>query len=100
MAGEGKWTLQERMRRCGGPRLCRACAADAAARPHGPYYTLRRRHPETGEQEAVYIGTTPVPVHVLAIVNEIFDGPDAPTKEEVLMLVEAKARARGLSTKG
>lgn len=56
MSGEGNWVLHATWRRCTGLRQCHKCQADPDAKPHGPYYELRRRNPATGEQDLIYLG--------------------------------------------
>jgi hypothetical protein len=84
MAGKGKWSLQKKFKRCTGSRQCGACALQPENPPHGPYYELRRRHPETGNQEFVYLGIEPLSDYQLDVVNRMFTGPDAPERAEVL----------------
>ena len=84
MAGQGKWSLQKKYKRCTGERKCNACALQPKTPPHGPYYELRRRHPETGVQEFVYLGTESLNSQQLDVVNRMFTGPEAPDRAEVL----------------
>lgn len=88
MPGLGKWSIQPKWKRCTGQRKCSACAANPERAPHGPYYELRRRHPETGEQQAVYIGIWPLTDKDMELINETFRGKIPPTRSEVILVVE------------
>jgi hypothetical protein len=87
MPGQGKWSQQEKRKRCTGPRVCSACALHPEIAPHGPYYELRRRNPITGRQESVYIGKLHLSDEQLALVNRVFDGPDSPKREEIVAAI-------------
>lgn len=88
MPGKGRWTLQEKFKRCTGERQCRACQADPKTAPHGPYYELRRRNPDTGHQELIYIGRHPFSAEQLEVINSHFTGPDVPTRTAVESILE------------
>ena len=88
MPGKGRWTQQEKMKRCTGERQCKACAADPHAKPHGPYYELRRRNPDTGKQEYVYIGRHPLSSEHLHVVNKVFTGSEIPSRTAVETILE------------
>lgn len=87
MPGKGKWSQQEKRKRCTGPRICNACTLHPEIAPHGPYYELRRRNPISGKQESVYLGRLRLNDDQLAYVNEVHDSESAPDKEEILSTV-------------
>jgi len=85
MAGKGMWTLQEVYRNCG---TCKQCKDDPQARPHGPYYQLRRRNPEDyNQQDTVYLGRQRLSEGQLLIINSKFHGPTVPKKYDILSTV-------------
>lgn len=85
MAGKGLWTIQEVYRNCG---ACRQCKEDPKARPHGPYYQLRRRNPENyNQQDTVYLGKQELSEGQLLIINNKFTGSEVPQRYDVLSLV-------------
>ena len=88
MAGQGRWSLQAKYKRCTGERKCSACAANPDRAPHGPYYELRRRHPETSVQQFVYLGINGLTDQELKIVNDFFRGEVPPTPSEVRLVIE------------
>lgn len=73
MSGLGMWIVVPTYNRCSGARKCGRCKDDPAARPHGPYYRLRRRDPQTGKQEAVYLGTKEPDREEVARLNRLKD---------------------------
>ncbi|MBW1983958.1 MAG: hypothetical protein JRI53_04500 [Deltaproteobacteria bacterium] len=84
MAGLGHWTQQITYRNCGNCPTCRKSKED---RPHGPYSQLRRRNPlaanRGGKQDHVYLGRVELTEAQINFVNERFNGPEVPTREEV-----------------
>lgn len=84
MPGKGKWSQQEKRKRCTGPRICRACALHPEIAPHGPYYELRRRNPVSGDQESVYLGRLLLSDDQLSRVNELFNAARVPDREEIM----------------
>lgn len=94
MAGVGRWSLQTKRKRCSGNRQCSACAANPERAPHGPYYELRRRHPETGVQQSVYLGTTGLTSADLDEINDVFRGEVPPTRSEVFSVVHQSLERR------
>lgn len=52
------WSWHTKWVRCYGPRFCEPCAEDPNARPHGPYWELKRRYPGKRKQpvETLHIG--------------------------------------------
>ena len=88
MAGQGRWSLQTKYKRCSGERQCSACSANPDRAPHGPYYELRRRHPDTGAQQFVYLGVKSLSDEELVVVNETFRGWDPPTRSEVFLVLK------------
>lgn len=87
MSGSGRWSQQVTFRNCGKESCQQGCALNSAAKPHGPYAILRRRSPETGDQEHVYLGKVALTAEQLALVNQELAGPVAPEKGQVLDLV-------------
>ena len=87
MSGSGRWSQQIEFRNCGNSRCLQGCVESQSTKPHGPYATLRRRNPESGEQERVYLGKAPLTEDQLQIVNIKFLGPDAPKKEQLLKTI-------------
>lgn len=90
MSGLGKWSIQTKWKRCG-KRRCSACAANPKRAPHGPYYELRRRHPETGRQQAVYLGSNIVSDDDMKLINQTFRGEDPPSRTEVFLVIDYAA---------
>ncbi len=85
MAGKGQWTIQEIYRNCG---ACKQCKNDTQAKPHGPYYHLRRRNPEDyNQQDTIYLGKQLLSEGQLLIINNKFLGPDVPHKYDILSTV-------------
>lgn len=84
MSGKGFWTVQLRYKNCG---KCPACRNDADEKPHGPYALLRRRNPDDagrgGKQDELYLGTFIPDDEQLVKINELYSGPDVPTRKEV-----------------
>ena len=87
MPGKGKWSQQEKRKRCTGSRICKACTLSPEIAPHGPYYELRRRNPVSGRQESVYIGRLRLADDQLAYVNEIFHVASVPDREEIIAVL-------------
>jgi hypothetical protein len=87
MSGSGRWSQQITFRNCGNSSCLQGCALNKEAKPHGPYAVLRRRSPETGEQEHVYLGKAPLTGEQLTLVNQKFSGPGVPEKGQIFDLV-------------
>ncbi len=91
MSKSGRWSQQVEFRNCGKESCQQGCVLNSETKPHGPYASLRRRNPDTGNQERVYLGKKPLTRIQLAIINETLTGPVAPTKEAVhFVLREAR----------
>jgi hypothetical protein len=99
------WSLMEKYVRCGN-NYCRACKQDAAKRPHGPYYSLKRHQPGGGpsDKQEVYIGSPKVHDWVVndyvrrSLVEYLdvrWSGKKTPSREFVLMV--GRRMARGLA---
>lgn len=89
MSRSGRWSQQIVFKNCGSEGCLQGCAEDAASKPHGPYANLRRRNPDiTGQQDNVYLGKVPLTEDQVAVINEVFIGPDVPTKKEVYSALE------------
>jgi hypothetical protein len=85
MAGKGQWTVQISYRNCGS---CKQCNNNPDARPHGPYYQLRRRNPEDWSvQDSIYLGRHELSEGQLLIINKKFSGPATPDREEILATI-------------
>jgi hypothetical protein len=84
---KGFWSLQKGYRNCGKKYCQQGCADDVSIKPHGPYYELRRRNPETGHQDRVYLGKDGITKEELAKVNENYYGPDLPKKPDIFHLL-------------
>lgn len=83
MSKSGRWSQQVEFRNCGKEYCQQGCVLNSETKPHGPYASLRRRNPDSGDQERVYLGKKPLTAIQLAIINKTFTGPVAPTKEMV-----------------
>lgn len=75
---KGFWYINAQWRRCTGQRQCAICRLDAEAKPHGPYFLLRRRDPQTGEQQRIYVGRDKPSEELLETINasDCRDPPD------------------------
>lgn len=85
MPSSGRWSQQIGYKNCGKKLCLQGCADDPGAKPHGPYASLRRRNPDdTGQQDSVYLGKDYLSDDQLDLINQIFAGPQQPTKTEIL----------------
>ena len=61
---DGIWNLSYYFNRCNNPR-CLRCRPDLTYSPHGPYFRLVRRNPDTMEREQIYLGKRMLPIMVM-----------------------------------
>ena len=93
MTNSGRWSHQQVYKNCGNSRCQRGCAEDSTAKPHGPYAQLRRRNPDdTNQQDSVYLGKLVLSDVALAFINKNFTSAAVPTREEIVLALEAKTR--------
>jgi hypothetical protein len=91
-----EWSVYELYKRCDERkgRVCNACKLDKDARPHGPYYELRRYDARIKKYQIIYVGRMKVPDRLLQIVNDTWERKDLPTQKRVQLIREAIEQAR------
>ena len=90
------WAITEQWVSCGNER-CLKCKAEK--NPHGPYYRLVRRHPDTSKVELVYLGSPRVhtwladPRTRKKVVDHLNDYyHEKPSQESALVIGERMSR--------
>jgi hypothetical protein len=89
------WFFHPRWKRCSVDNECPKCREDNQAKPHGPYYRLKR-HPPGGrwdERDMIYVGSTRmhpwledrvIRQQLLDYLNVHWSGTQKPTRGMVL----------------